>query len=109
MLPPTEFTTSNECIAVDLLSLDVEGAEVDILSHFPLDEIRIEALIVECDTSSERTKQLQQVMRTNGYALVHRFDDVEIQKTNRSDFLFQYKVNTVTVGRTKRKSTGNSQ
>ncbi|MEP1945494.1 MAG: FkbM family methyltransferase [Lentilitoribacter sp.] len=51
---------------VDYLSLDIEGAEQDILESFPFDRIQIEFLSIENPTASQSTSDF---MRSKGFKL----------------------------------------
>jgi FkbM family methyltransferase len=63
--------------AIDLISLDVEGAEMDALSCFPFDELSVGAWCIENNNNSPEVSQL---MANNGYQLVEKLgvDDIYI-------------------------------
>jgi FkbM family methyltransferase len=52
---------------IDFLSLDVEGGEMDILTHFPFEKYEIELFSVE---NNAQTSEIPQFMDTKGYELV---------------------------------------
>ncbi|MEM1384255.1 MAG: FkbM family methyltransferase [Pseudomonadota bacterium] len=62
---------------IDYISLDVEGAELAILSDFPFDKYRIQAWTIENNGASNDVPEL---MRTKGYKLIEALgvDDVYV-------------------------------
>ena len=60
--------------AVDFLSLDIEGAEIQVLKTLPWDKVDIQALLVEVDHIGEifdgSRKVLNDLLASNGYKLV---------------------------------------
>ena len=52
---------------IDYLSLDVEGGEMDILTHFPFEEYDIDMFSVE---NNAQSTDLPQLMSSKGYELV---------------------------------------
>lgn len=75
------FKTQTECfplytllVAVgiekklDFLSLDIEGAELKVLSTIPWDKVDIELLMIEVNHIDN--KELEQIMKKAGYAYV---------------------------------------
>ncbi|MEM6905085.1 MAG: FkbM family methyltransferase, partial [Pseudomonadota bacterium] len=60
---------------IDFISLDVEGAELDVLGAFPFDEFRVTAWTVENNTYNP---EIPKLMRSKGYKRVEMIaaDDV---------------------------------
>ena len=56
---------------VDLISIDIEGAEPDVLRCFPLDKFRVQAILIEVDKHDRDTLALWFLRR--GYALEQSF------------------------------------
>lgn len=59
--------TEQKLDKIDFLSLDVEGAEIDILSGFPFDKFDIDVLSIE---NNAQSSDLQVLMKSKGYSLV---------------------------------------
>ena len=49
------------------MSLDVEGAEMDILKSFPFDKYCIKYATIETNNEKEKEKELEEFMRKRGY------------------------------------------
>lgn len=63
---------------VDLLSLDVEGAEFDVLMDYPFEEIPIDVILVEDNYQDDlRTRNL---LLANGYDNIARIGNDEVWK-----------------------------
>ena len=58
--------------AIDYLSIDVEGAEWEILSAFPFREYRIDVLGVEDNFGNFPLDRLNRLMATHGFERVGR-------------------------------------
>ncbi len=61
---------------VDFFSLDVEGAEMDVLKSLPWAEIRIESLLIEVVHGD--AGEIERFMRQKGYRVFQKFLDVDI-------------------------------
>lgn len=63
----SEILTQHGIEAVDYMSVDVEGAELDILQSFPFDSIRVDVISVE---NTVGTRGLHTFLTTRNYQLV---------------------------------------
>lgn len=52
---------------IDFLSLDVEGAELEILRHFPFDEWKVLSIAVEHNFETSKKEAIDQLLRSKGY------------------------------------------
>ncbi|MEM9045985.1 MAG: FkbM family methyltransferase [Pseudomonadota bacterium] len=74
-----ELLDKHNLRSIDYLSLDVEGAEMEILSDFPFANYRIDALTVENRLDSE---ELPELLSANGF---HRIEAVGVDDIYVSD------------------------
>jgi FkbM family methyltransferase len=65
--PEDVFKEANMPHIIDYLSLDVEGAEMDILKSFPFDTYCIKYATIETNNNKEKEKELEEFMRKYGY------------------------------------------
>ncbi len=78
---------------VDILSIDVEGGEMEILESINFKDTKIEILIVEFNTIGYESKELDLVkfLKKKGYGVVHKtFANLIFKKVN--SFTNWYKV-----------------
>lgn len=62
---------------IDFISLDVEGAEMDILKAFPFDEYKVGIWVIETNNDKRKEEEMRALMKSNGYKLLyhHKIDD----------------------------------
>jgi len=77
--PLVEFTTTtigdvleraNAPSFIHYMSLDVEGAEYEVLRVFPFDKYRVGALTVEHNLEEPKRQQIRDLLEANGYRFV---------------------------------------
>jgi len=71
---------------VDFFTLDVEGAELDVLKTIPFDSILIKIFCIEWNHVPEGKAELRRYVESKNYTLV-----AEIRKGNAYDLLFAHK------------------
>jgi FkbM family methyltransferase len=59
---------------IDYLSLDVEGAEMDILKSFPFDKYCIKYATIETNNDKDKEKELEEFMSKHGYKYEGHYD-----------------------------------
>ena len=66
---------------VDLVSLDVEGAEIEVLSGIDFSLVEIECFTIENNKGREREVRIRKFMKDAGYKLIARLwlDDVYVK------------------------------
>jgi len=52
---------------VDLWSLDVEGAEGDILKSFPFEQKEVGVLVIEMNKGKRNNEKIEEIMKNNGF------------------------------------------
>ncbi len=65
---------------VDLFSLDVEGADMDVLASIPFDKIDVDVFVIETgphEKCKHKVKQIERMMSPYGYELMFFPDYVE--------------------------------
>jgi len=65
--PEDVFTEANLPPVVDYMSLDVEGAEMDILQSFPFDKYCVKYATIETNNDKDKEKEMEEFMRKRGY------------------------------------------
>ncbi|MEL6476980.1 MAG: FkbM family methyltransferase [Pseudomonadota bacterium] len=76
--PLSAILTEHGLTEIDYISLDVEGAEMDVLSTFPFEEIKVAAWTVENNT---HTRDIPDFMETKGYRRIEALgvDDIYLR------------------------------
>ncbi len=76
-----EILKNNNLFNIDLLSIDVEGAEFDIISAIDFDKYDIKVIVAENNYDDNKVRNL---LASKGYDFEHRLtiDDVFVKKTN---------------------------
>lgn len=65
--PEDVFTEANLPSTIDYMSLDVEGAEMDILRSFPFDKYCVKYATIETNNDKEKEKEMEEFMTQRGY------------------------------------------
>ena len=65
--PEDVFTEANLPSTIDYMSLDVEGAEMDILKSFPFDKYCVKYATIETNNDKEKEKEMEEFMTQRGY------------------------------------------
>lgn len=66
-VPEDVFTEANLPSTIDYMSLDVEGAEMDILKSFPFDKYCVKYATIETNNDKEKEKEMEEFMTQRGY------------------------------------------
>jgi FkbM family methyltransferase len=76
---------------IDYLSIDVEGAELDVLRGFSLDKYEVDALTIEHNNEPEKREAMRQLLESKGYSRVRSWvvDDWYV----RNDLASRYEFN----------------
>lgn len=74
----TELLVNNKLTHIDLLSIDVEGSELDILSSIDYDKVQIDVILAE---NNYDDANLRSYLSSKGYTYVYRLaiDDIFIK------------------------------
>jgi FkbM family methyltransferase len=79
---------------IDYLSIDVEGAELDVLRGFSLDKYEVDALTIEHNNEPQKRETMRQVLESKGYARVRSWvvDDWYVRNplAERYDFTMEW-------------------
>ena len=69
---------------IDFMSLDIEGAELEALRGFPFEQYQIGALAVEHNFEEPKRSQIQELMKSHGYARAHTWyqDDFYVPRSS---------------------------
>lgn len=81
---------------IDYLSIDVEGAEEEVLANFPFDEYRFNTMTIE-----RPSRRLRRVLEDNGYLLVREIPNLDSFYIH-SAFRKEYKSNLFSFYKDKR-------
>jgi FkbM family methyltransferase len=65
--PEDVFKEANLPSTIDYMSLDVEGAEMDILRSFPFDKYCVKYATIETNNDKEKEKEMEEFMTQRGY------------------------------------------
>lgn len=65
--PEDVFQEANLPSVIDYMSLDVEGAEMDILKAIPFDKYCIKYATIETNNDKDKEKELEMFMKQRGY------------------------------------------
>lgn len=65
--PEDVFTEANLPSTIDYMSLDVEGAEMDILKSFPFDKYCVKYATIETNNDKDKEKEMEEFMAQRGY------------------------------------------
>jgi FkbM family methyltransferase len=65
--PEDVFAEANLPSTIDYMSLDVEGAEMDILRSFPFDKYCVKYATIETNNDKEKEKEMEEFMTQRGY------------------------------------------
>lgn len=70
---------------IDYLSLDTEGSELEILSHFPFEEYTVRLITVEHNFEEPKRSQIRQLLERQGFVLDQEraWDDFYVRNTGR--------------------------
>lgn len=68
--PSDVLTAANAPREIDYVSLDVEGAELEILRAFPFDEYDVTLLTVEHNYEEPKRRNIRNLLRTKGFRLI---------------------------------------
>lgn len=82
-ITPTDvLAAANAPREIDYISLDVEGAELEILRAFPFDEYDVTLLTVEHNYEEPKRRDIRNLLRTKGFRLVanNRWDDCYVNE-----------------------------
>ena len=82
-ITPTDvLAASNAPREIDYISLDVEGAELEILRAFPFDEYDVTLLTVEHNYEEPKRRNIRNLLRTKGFRLIanNKWDDCYINE-----------------------------
>ena len=80
--PSDVLAAANAPREIDYISLDVEGAELEILRAFPFDEYDVTLLTVEHNYEEPKRRNIRNVLRTKGFRLLthNRWDDCYVNE-----------------------------
>lgn len=78
--------------AIDFVSIDVEGSELDVLRGFDLERYRPRVLLVEANTQAAGDRLSHYLARHGGYRLVRRLGVNMVHVHARSDLRYLYRV-----------------
>jgi FkbM family methyltransferase len=75
---------------IDYLSIDVEGAELDVLRGFSLDRYEVDALTIEHNNEPRKREVMRQLLESKGYARVRSWvvDDWYVRKAPAERYAF---------------------
>lgn len=65
--PKDVLETTNLPKVIDYMSLDVEGAEMDVLQSFPFDQYCVRFATIETNNDKNKERELERFMASKGY------------------------------------------
>jgi hypothetical protein len=78
---------------IDYLSIDVEGAELEVLRGLSFDKYEVDALTIEHNNETQKREAMRQLLESKGYERVRSWvmDDWYVRKAlaGRYEFLLQ--------------------